>query len=36
MSQKDPDLLDEYDFSKGIRGKYTEIDFLLSVIECSR
>ena len=23
-NQKDPDLLDEYDFSKGIRGKYVQ------------
>ena len=25
-NQKDPDLLDEYDFSKGVRGKYTQRD----------
>lgn len=23
-SQKDPDMLEEYDFSKGIRGKYAK------------
>ena len=23
-NQQDPDLLDEYDFSEGIRGKYTQ------------
>jgi len=22
--QKDPDMLDEYDFSKGVRGKYSK------------
>ena len=24
VNQKDPDLLDEYNFSKGVRGKYTQ------------
>ena len=24
VNQKDPDLLDEYDFSKGVRGKYAQ------------
>ncbi len=24
VNQKDPDLLDEYDFSEGVRGKYAQ------------
>ena len=24
LNQQDPDLLDEYDFSKGVRGKYAQ------------
>ena len=24
VNQQDPDLLDEYDFSKGVRGKYAQ------------
>ena len=26
VNQQDPDLLDEYDFSKGVRGKYAQRD----------
>ena len=26
VNRQDPDLLDEYDFNKGVRGKYTQRD----------
>ena len=26
VNRQDPDLLDEYDFSKGVRGKYAQRD----------
>ncbi len=26
VNRQDPDLLDEYDFSEGVRGKYTQRD----------